>query len=256
MNALRELGSFYGTDKVDHGYIDIYSQLFESIKDKKNNVLEIGVWAGSSISMWSNYFSNSHIMGMDVPKEIKENTIYPFSVEQSAQLAAHLGNVSLFFGDSGSRENFGEMTAYLESITGRKEFDVIIDDGSHFQHDIMVALGGLFKYLSSGGIYIIEDIVTEQDLEAGSQWWGHSEESHHVGGFHDDEIMLAGSEIDIKNSVSHVMKEFGKTNIMNSKYLTEEENMYLTENIASFSHYPAKQGPIKCESEFVVLHKK
>ena len=195
-------------------------------------------------------------MGMDVPKEIKDNTIYPFSVEQSAQLAASLGNVSLFFGDSGNRENYDEMIAYLEGLTGRREFDVIIDDGPHFQHDIMVALGGLFKHLSSGGIYIIEDIVSEQDLETGSQWWGHSEESHHVGGFHDDETMLAGPKINIKNCVSYVMKEFGKTNIMNSKYLTEEENTYLTENIAGFSHYPAKQGPIRCESEIVVLHKK
>jgi hypothetical protein len=256
MNALRELGSFYGTDKVDHGYIDVYSELFESIKDEKNNVLEIGVWGGASICMWSKYFSNSHIMGMDVPTEIKENTIYPFSVEQSAQLAASLGNVSLFFGDSGSRENFDEMTTYLESITGRKEFDVIIDDGSHFQHDIMVGLGGLFKYLSSGGIYIIEDITPYRDLENGAQWWGHSEESHHVGGFHDDETMLAGSGIDIENSVSYVMEEFDKTGVMNSKFLTEDENTYLTENISSFVIYPAKTDPIKCGSEIVVLHKK
>ena len=256
MNTLKSLGSFYGTDKVDHGYIDIYSELFESIKDEKNNVLEIGVWGGASICMWSKYFSNSHIMGMDVPTEIKENTIYPFSVEQSAQLAASLGNVSLFFGDSGSRENFDEMTTHLESITGRKEFDVIIDDGSHFQHDMMVGLGGLFKYLSSGGIYIIEDIAPYRELENGAQWWGHSEESHHVGGFHDDETMLAGSEIDITNSVSYVMEEFDKTGVMNSNYLTEDENKYLTENIASFSHYTSIPGQTKCGSEIVVLHKK
>ena len=250
MNTLRQLGSFYGTDKVSHGYIDIYSELFEPIKDEKNNILEIGVWRGASIQMWSKYFSNSHIMGMDVPKEIKENTIYPFTVEQTAQLATSLGNVSIFFGDSGSRDHLDDMTATLERTTGRKEYDVIIDDGSHFQHDMMVGLGGLFKYLSSGGIYIIEDIAPYQDLENGSEWWGHSEESHHVGGFHDDETMLAGSEVDTKNCVSYVMEEFDKTGVMNSKFLTEDENNYLTENIASFSHYHFKG------TELVVLHKK
>ena len=251
MDTLKDLGSFYGTDKVDHGYIDeVYSKLFKSIKDKKNNILEIGVWRGASLCMWSKYFSNSHIMGMDVPKEIKENTIYPYSVEQTAQLAVSLGNVSIFFGDSGSRENLDEMTANLEHTTGRKEYDVIIDDGSHFQHDMMVGLGGLFKYLSSGGIYIIEDITPYRVLENGAQWWGHSEESHHVGGFHDDETMLAGSEIDINNSVSYVMEEFDKTRVMDSKYLTEDENKYLTENIASFSHHTFGG------SDLVVLHKK
>ena len=256
MSELHQLGSFYGTDKVDHGYVDVYSELFAPIKDKENNVLEIGVWGGASLCMWSKYFSNSHVMGMDVPREIKENTIYPYTIEQSSQLAASLGNVSLFFGDSGSRENFDQMSTHLESITGRKEFDVIVDDGSHFQHDIMVGLGGLFKYLSSGGIYVIEDICTYEDLVNGSMWWGHSDEPDHFGGFNSDEEMLAGSEVDVKNSVSYVMREFDKTGVMNSKYLTEEENAYLTENIANFSHYPAKQGPIKCESEIVVLHKK
>lgn len=256
MNELHELGSFYGTDKVDHGYVDIYSELFSPIKDKQNNILEMGVWGGASLCMWSKYFSNSHVMGMDVPREIKENTIYPFTIEQSVGMAKALGNVSLFFGDSGNRQNLNEIADYIETQTQRKEFDVIIDDASHFQHDIMVGLGGLFKYLSSGGIYVIEDICTYEDLLSGSQWWGHSGEPHHVGRFNSDTEMLAGSEVDVTNSVSYVMREFDKTGVMNSKYLTEEENLYLTENIASFSHYPAMQGPIKCQSEIVVLHNK
>ena len=90
----------------------------------------------------------------------------------------------------------------------------------------------------------------------GAMWWGHSDEPDHFGGFNSDEEMLAGSEVDVTNSVSYVMREFDKTGVMNSKFLTEDENTYLTENISSLVIYPAKTDPIKCGSEIVVLHKK
>ena len=256
MSELKELGIHWGTDKVNHGYIDVYHELFSPLKNNNNNFLEIGVWRGASIGMWSQYFSNSYIVGVDVPVEIKQNTIYPYSIEDSRKIEEQLGNVSIVHGDSASESTITEIMDVIEKHTNRREFDIIIDDGSHFQHDIMVGLGYMFTHLTSGGIYVIEDICSEEDLINGSQWWGHSKETHHVGGFHSDEVMLAGPEVNIENCVSRVMKEFEKTGIMNSKYLTEEQNSYLTENVCDFVRYPAMTAPIKCESEIVVLHKR
>ena len=38
-----------------------------------------------------------------------------------------------------------------------KEFDIIIDDGSHNLSDILIALKIFFKYLKNKGLYVIED---------------------------------------------------------------------------------------------------
>ena len=38
-----------------------------------------------------------------------------------------------------------------------KEFDIIIDDGSHNLSDILITLKFFFKYLKNKGLYIIED---------------------------------------------------------------------------------------------------
>ena len=38
-----------------------------------------------------------------------------------------------------------------------KEFDIIIDDGSHNLSDILIALKFFFKHLRSKGLYVIED---------------------------------------------------------------------------------------------------
>ena len=47
----------------------------------------------------------------------------------------------------------------MEAI-GEVQFDVIIDDGSHRPDHQQIALGFLFPHLRSGGLYFIEDLMT------------------------------------------------------------------------------------------------
>jgi hypothetical protein len=58
MGILNDLGLKYGTDKSSssHGYLDIYERHFCQMKDEPIRVLEIGIFNGSSLKMWEEYF--------------------------------------------------------------------------------------------------------------------------------------------------------------------------------------------------------
>ena len=51
-----EIHSFKGLS-----YLDIYQKYFESLKDKKINILEIGVLGGGSLRTWKEFFPNAEI---------------------------------------------------------------------------------------------------------------------------------------------------------------------------------------------------
>ena len=65
---LKNISSIYKTDKLEHGYIEIYESYFNQIKDKKLKILEIGIADGKSLLTWSDYFENSQIIGIDIHK--------------------------------------------------------------------------------------------------------------------------------------------------------------------------------------------
>lgn len=149
MSLLTQLGFQYKTDKAFwHRYTDIYETWFSKYKDSATNILEIGILNGASINMFSSYFKNAKIDGIDIyPKtqynteRIKTYVLNQSNVTQLQQFAIH-------------RENL---------------YDIIIDDGSHQSHDQMITLAELWKCLKPGGIYIIEDLHTsasELDLES------------------------------------------------------------------------------------------
>jgi len=123
------------TDKFVH-YFPIYDFYFKDIKDKEINILEIGVKNGESLRLWSKYFKNANIIGVDLnPECLKEKD--------------KLLNIDILIGDQSDPKTF-------EKIKNTK-FDIVIDDGSHvFNHMIMSYLI-LWKNLKPGGLYFIED---------------------------------------------------------------------------------------------------
>ena len=59
--AIAEGMEQHGSDKgTHHSYIDVYESLFLKYKDKKINLLEIGVNRGYSLYTWKNYFVNAN----------------------------------------------------------------------------------------------------------------------------------------------------------------------------------------------------
>ena len=137
MSNLIEIASKYKSTKKMMGFIDIYNYYFNTIKDKNLNIFEIGVETGESLRMFSDYFNKSNIVGLDI-----ENKDY------------NIERVEIFCGDQSDKKTLNRI------IEKYKTFDVIIDDGSHKNKDVINSFNHLFPYLKFGGLYVIEDLQT------------------------------------------------------------------------------------------------
>src|SRR5579864_1674745 len=72
-HKLETLAVIHGTDKLGHGYISQYAKYFGPIRNRKLNVLEIGVGGyqdpkagANSLRMWQAHFPNSMIYALDI----------------------------------------------------------------------------------------------------------------------------------------------------------------------------------------------
>lgn len=136
-NSLMSTADNYYTDKnTVHSYLPVYQKLFGN-KDVKN-ILEIGVQRGGSIKLWSDYFPNAHVFGIDLSDEL-----ICLGIKNKE-------NISLFFEDAYSKS----MVDKLQNI----RFDVIIDDGNHTLDSMKKAIELYLPILKDDGILIIEDL--------------------------------------------------------------------------------------------------
>lgn len=136
-NKYASVDNRFGTDKNStHSYGDLYELLFTPIKDKVKNLLEIGVYSGASVQVWSEYFPHAHIDGVDIT----------------------LANLK--FGIDNPRITFHQADGTIEETAKmlNQKYDVIIDDGSHYPEHQISSFEVFAPYLEPGGIYVIEDI--------------------------------------------------------------------------------------------------
>jgi len=147
MKSLDEIAIEHGTDKSSkgHSYCQYYDMIFEPIKHRPNNLLEIGIDTGASLRMWKDYFPHSHIHGID----IRGGYNY---LEQLGGIYTHQADQS----------NKGELIVFASQFE-EGYFNIIIDDGSHQSKDMILSFETLFPYLASGGYYIIEDLLCNYD---------------------------------------------------------------------------------------------
>jgi len=150
---LNYLGDKYQTDKARnyhgqtrHGYLDYYELYLEKWRESDIRLLEIGICmegtkGGHSIRMWHEYFLKAKIFGFDIV--------------DMKYLENELDRVKIFQGDASSRNEIENMYQHF----GNEEFDFILEDGSHTYEHQMISLAACFKYVKSGGLYILEDMA-------------------------------------------------------------------------------------------------
>ncbi len=145
----------YGTDKKKSGYSYYYEKLFSTFRNKKINVLEIGIGTllpgipstfcgnvglyphytpGGSLRTWRDYFPNSQVYGVDIAEDCK------FEEDR----------IKTFIFDSQDKDSCDDSLTNLS-------FDVIIDDGLHTAIAQIKTLQNLFDRVKINGYYIIED---------------------------------------------------------------------------------------------------
>ena len=130
--TLENIGKKYCTTKWPHGFLSIYEQYFELVRNAQISLLEIGIAEGNSLRMWREYFTKATITGID--KHIQETFI------------------------DGCDQIQGDATKGVEG-----SFDIIIDDGSHIAQEQLESFESLLPNLNPGGWYVIEDLFTLYD---------------------------------------------------------------------------------------------
>ena len=209
MNVLDELAIKYGTDKSSryHGFTAPYFQTFDAERDSVKKVLEVGVFFGSSINMWRDYFSNAVIYGLDRFDGKQGNgRSFPDADKFFVQHQLHPDpRVKLFKVDQADEK---QLQNFVASMKPKEAFDIIIDDGSHLMRDQQLTIGWLFPLLKKGGYYVIEDL--------------------HSSNASDYDVLPDGS-----NSTLKLLQNFMVKGTVSSTYLSGELNEQLSKTIES-----------------------
>jgi hypothetical protein len=143
MESLDIIFKKYNTDKNSkfHNYTRQYDTLLSEFRDKPIKYLEIGVFNGGSIKAIRETFKNSTcIVGLDIDSRCKNFQ----DVEN---------NVFVEIGDATD-------ASFINSVTQKYgTFDIILDDGSHTNKDVIKTFELLFPLLNDNGLYIVEDTI-------------------------------------------------------------------------------------------------
>ena len=196
-----------------HGFVEIYDPLFAPMRKDSIRFFEIGILNGVSHLMWRTYFRNAAIFGIDIR-------------DYSRQSAG--SGIMTFVADQSNRN---DLNNFIAASGG--EFDVILDDGGHAMDHQQVSLGHLFPEIKPGGMFIIEDVHTS------------------LPNYYSDSAFKV-NELQT-NTTLWMLEKFIRMGVLESDYLTEEEETYLETHIARIElhHIRNEKHSIDC-----VIHKK
>ena len=149
LSTLDTIFSKYNTDKNNsfHNYSRQYHQLFDTFREKPIKYLEIGVYRGNSMYAMRETFKNATLLvGVDINPYCKtfEN--------QSNRVFIEIGDATN-----------PEFISHLTNMYGT--FDVILDDGSHINKDVIQSFELLFPLLNDNGLYVVEDTICYKSSE-------------------------------------------------------------------------------------------
>lgn len=140
--TLRDLYATHGGKVSDKWsiYLDTYQRVFDPYRDQPVKLLEIGVQNGGSLEIWTRFFPHAEkLVGCDIDPACGE-------------LRYEDPRVSIVVGDA----NLASTEERIAAISER--FDIVIDDGSHTSSDIVRSFARYFPRLSTGGVFVIEDL--------------------------------------------------------------------------------------------------
>lgn len=176
-----------GTDKEsNHHYGDAYDRILTipdatsdlsdtvklrypySIRNDIKLVMEIGVADGACLRAWREVFPNALIVGMDIHHSD----------------GAHGDRIEFRIGDATSKEDCDRTAA------GRL-FDLIIDDATHHQKDLLRTLLYMWPYVKPGGLYVIEEFEHVTSLRSNiKELWSNVEIIGTCGPYVQDEPLV------------------------------------------------------------------
>jgi hypothetical protein len=126
-------------DKWVH-YFPIYTRHFSAYRGRPVRILEIGIYRGGSLDMWTWYFGD-------------QVTLVGIDIDEDAKVASDPRHV-VEIGDQTDPD-------FLRRVVEKHgPFDIIIDDGGHEMQQQIVTAETLFPLLADGGVFLCEDTHT------------------------------------------------------------------------------------------------
>jgi hypothetical protein len=126
------------TGKLGHDYINgFYNEEFKKYQNEDITLLEIGVYKGASLALWSKYFPYAEIIGLDVS-------------DQRVDKYRDIERVSIGICDA-----YSLGSALIEEMG---PFDIVIDDGPHTIATLQKCIELYLPELHEGGIMVLEDV--------------------------------------------------------------------------------------------------
>lgn len=139
-DSLDAIGTRTGTDKASaiHDYLGVYEQQLGHLRDRRFQLVEIGVHKGSSTRMWAEFFSRAKVIGIDIDPACRRHADE---------------RIEILVGDQGKPQFLARLARRLRPL-------VLVDDGSHWWTHQIDSFRTLFPIVRPGGYFIVEDIHT------------------------------------------------------------------------------------------------
>lgn len=224
---LDELAIKNNTDKasIDHGYMKFYDKYIGGLSVKK--LLELGIYstgysneydkAGASLKTWYGFYPEATIIGVD---------LLDFSCLDNDRIHTIAANSDIRNNNEFERNVLNPILkqVYNQFVGGGigmdeiikrfgGDYDVIIDDGGHTVRSNQTFLGYMFPYLKKGGVFVIEDLHVTREVR-------------------DDQY---NSHPHTEKTTLWVLKNFMETGEVDSIFMTDEEKIYLKQNIENIT---------------------
>jgi hypothetical protein len=149
--SLEQLVDNLRTDKnTSHSYLPLYQTLLEGKKETAKNVLEVGIYHGGSIKLWSDFFTNATVYGLD----IMNNTLVWEGIQNNDKIKLYT-----------SYDAYDEITFKLNFLCKGDRFDFMLDDGPHTLDSMKKFIKLYSQIMTDDGILIIEDVQSFDWIE-------------------------------------------------------------------------------------------
>lgn len=133
MTKISEILAKVETDKISfHQYGTAYDDIFSKFdRLAPLNILEVGTQKGGSLLAWKEYFPNANVYGVDIIDVVLD------------------------------KYRTDTVTRIISDIKDWKndiEWDIVIDDGSHWLPDVIYVISQYSAKLKDKGVIVIEDV--------------------------------------------------------------------------------------------------
>jgi cephalosporin hydroxylase len=142
--SLEKIVNNLKTDKnTIHSYLPLYQNLLISKKETAKIVLEIGIYRGGSIKLWSDFFTNATVYGLDI---MSINDVWE-EIKNKDKIILHT-----------SKDAYNEDFFIANFLYKNIKCDFMLDDGPHSLESMKQFIKLYSQIMTDDGILIIEDV--------------------------------------------------------------------------------------------------